>query len=118
MAQTITEGHIGTLSVMWKKPDGTTGRVDGETTWASTDPAVGTIVGDPGNTQVANWHTVTPGTCTWEATADADLGEGVRPVSCLFAVEVISGEVVGGEMHFVDLGPGSPSEGGPSNKPA
>ena len=116
MAESIQIGHIGTISVEWKDATGATVKVDGPTQWDSTDDSIITVEVASGNPQIANWHTVGLGNASILATADADLGDGVKKVTATTDFTVIPGEAVGGDTTVTDLGPGSPSSGGPQKK--
>jgi hypothetical protein len=118
MAEVIGVGHIGTIDVTWQDADGNAVSVDGPTTWASTDTSIITVEVSTGNDHIANWHTVGIGLASIYASGDADLGEGVKKITATTDFQVIPGEAVAGEMNVEDLGPGSPSPGGPVASPA
>lgn len=117
MAETVQVGHIGTIDVEWVDATGKPAKVDGPTTWQSTNPAVLTVTVSAGNPLIANWHTLAIGTAQIHASADADLGEGVKTVSSTTDFTVIQGEAVAGVTTVKDLGPGTPSGGGSPSGP-
>lgn len=107
MAAIMQVGSYATVSVEWKDTGGNTVKVDGPTMWESTNPAVCNVTPASGNPQIANLFAAGGiGAVKIEATADADLGEGVKSVTATLDVEVISGEAVGGEITFTQ----SPSQ--------
>jgi hypothetical protein len=55
-----------------------------------------------GNPLIANVKSVGPiGKVTISASADADLGQGVRTISTSYDIEIIAGDAVMGEITFV-----------------
>lgn len=101
MAATMQVGSYATVSVEWKDKGGNVVRVDGPTKWESSNPGVCQIEGAAGNPQIANLYAPGGiGVVKVNATADADLGEGVKAVTATLDVEVISGEAVAGEIKF------------------
>ena len=66
-----------------------------------------------GNPQIANLYAPGKiGKATIQATGDADLGQGVKPVTASIDVEVIGGQAVGGEITFSQ----TPAQGKPAGK--
>lgn len=111
MGTTMQSGTLATASVAWKDTKGNPAKVDGPTTWESTDPTIVTATVATGNPLIANLASVGPiGKVQIHATADADLGSGVRSVTSTYDIEVISGEAVGGEITVSQ----SPAQGAPS----
>ena len=108
MSETLQVGHYATVSVEWLDSAGNPAKVDGPTTWASTDASVLTCTVSTGNPLIANCHAEAIGSAGVQATADADLGEGIRTVTATLDVTVITGEAVGGSMSFKDMGGGPP----------
>ena len=105
MSSTMQNGTLATVSVQWKDQDGNPAKVDGPTTWQSTDTSVLTVTVSTGNPLIANEKAVNIGKAQVHANADADMGSGVRPVTCSYDIEVISGEAVGGEITFTQSPP-------------
>jgi hypothetical protein len=84
-----------TITVSPIDAKGNTAQVDGVPAWAVADPAILTLVpSDDGLTCVAT-TTGAVGTTQITITADADLGEGVKTISGLVDVEVVSGMAAG-----------------------
>ena len=105
MATTVQVGHLGEIDVTWVDESGKSAKVDGLTTWATTDSTIVTVQVATGNSQIANWRTVAIGTAQIQASADADMGEGVKTITSTMDFTVIGGEAVGGQMQVQDLGP-------------
>ena len=98
---TLTVGGRATVSVQWNDQNGQPAKVDGPTTWVSSDAATLECVVATGNSQIANLFAPGPiGTVQIQATADADMGEGVRPVTSTIDITVIGGEAQGGDITF------------------
>jgi hypothetical protein len=117
MATTVQVEHIGEIDVTWVDETGKPAHVDGPTTWASTDATVVTVQVSTGNSLIANWHTVAVGNAQIQATADADLGTGIKTVTSTMDFTVIPGEAVAGTMTVKDLGPGTPSGASGAQQP-
>jgi hypothetical protein len=110
----MTAGSMGTVQVAWKDSSGNTVKVDGPTTWNSTDESIVQITGQSSNPLISNIYAPGPlGTAQVHANADADLGQGVQPVTAILDITVIGGQAVGGEITFTPTGEHPPSPGGP-----
>jgi hypothetical protein len=104
MASTMQAGTRATVSVEWKDKGGNKVKVDGPTNWVSSDPATVECSPATGNPQIANLFAPGPvGTVQIQATADADLGEGVKTVTATLDVNVIEGEAIGGDITFTPV---------------
>ena len=123
MSNTMQAGTRATVSVEWKDKGGQTVKVDGPTKWDSSDPSVCQATVSTGNPQIANLYAPGPiGKVQVHATADADLGDGVRAVTATTDVEVIAGEAVSGDIKFTQSPPQTTQSGKtggqtPSGKP-
>ena len=94
MENTMQSQTWAELSVTWTDNAGNPAKTDGPTTWDSddTDGKLATIEVAPGNSQIANIHSLGPiGDVQFQATADADLGEGVKKITAICRVTVIAG---------------------------
>jgi hypothetical protein len=112
---TMPVGSMATCSVEWKDAAGNPVKVDGPTTWISTEPTIVQVTGGSSNPLITNIYAPGPlGTAQVQASADADMGEGVRKVTAVLDVTVIMGEAVSGEIKFTPTGSHPPSPGGPS----
>jgi len=101
MSATMSVGMRATVSVAWKDAGGNTVKVDGPTTWASTVPATVECKEATGNPLNANLYAPGPlGTSQIQATADADLSDGLKAVTATLDVTVISGQAQGGNITF------------------
>lgn len=102
MSSQMQVGSYATVSVEWKDAGGNIVGVEkGTVKWASSDPATVECTVSTGNPAIANLHAPGPvGKVQIHATADADLGQGVKTVTATYDVEVIEGEAVGGEITF------------------
>lgn len=101
MANTMQAGSFATLAVQWVDSKGNPAKVDGPTDWVSSNEDVATIEVATGNPLIANIHSVGPvGPVQFQATADADLGEGVKTITATCDVSVIAGEASGGTIDF------------------
>ena len=114
---TMQVGTMATLSVEWKDKGGNTVAVDGPTSWVSSDPATVQVQVATGNPQIANLYAPGPiGTASVQATADADLGEGVKSVTATISITVTGGQATGGEITFTQY-PSQVPPGGPGPNP-
>jgi hypothetical protein len=109
------------VQVGFTNANGLPAKVQGDVSWESSDPAIARVEAKPGNTEQA---TVTAGPsagiATIYATADADMGEGVREAEATVDITVVArGEAVGGEITLVrpdqGLPPGRGQPGQPDN---
>jgi hypothetical protein len=109
MSNTMQTGTYATLSIEWVDDHGNPAKVDGATEWASSDESIATITVATGNPLIANVQSVGPiGPVQMQATADADLGDGVKTITATCDISVIAGEASGGEIKFTQ----SPAQGG------
>jgi len=113
MSSTMQSGTYATVSVEWKDTGGNPVPVDGPTIWESSDPSIVTVTVATGNPLIANLKSVGPiGVVQIGASADADLGAGIKTVGATYQVEVIKGQAVMGEITFTQF----PSQEVPSRK--
>ena len=84
MSSTLQAGKVATAAVSWVDQAGNPAKVDGQTTWASSDPTLVTVTVATGNSLIANLKSVGPiGDVSIQATADADMGEGVKTITAV-----------------------------------
>lgn len=90
----LTDEQKVSLSVSFTTKAGNPATVDGAPVWSSSDPSVITVTAaEDGLSAVA--VTVGPlGTAQVICEADADLGEGVRPITGVLDIEVRPSEAV------------------------
>lgn len=120
MSATMQVHSYATVSVQWKDIAGNVVKVDGPTTWESSDESILEVEVATGNPQIANLFAPGPiGTAEIHATADADLGEGIKTVTATITVQVISGQAVSGDIQFSQSPSQAPQAGGKgAHKPA
>lgn len=119
MSATMQVHTYATVSVEWKDVAGNTVKVDGPTEWKSSDESILEVEVATGNPQIANLYAPGPiGPAQVHATADADLGEGVKAVTATLDVQVISGQAVSGDIKFSQSPAQGPQKGGKAEKPA
>lgn len=115
MSNTMQSGTLATLSIEWVDEYGNPATVDGPTEWVSSDESIATIEVSTGNPLIANVTSKGPvGPVQMQATADADLGKGVKTLTAVCDINVIAGEASGGEIKFAQFPQQAP--GGP-NRP-
>lgn len=101
LMNTMQAGSYATLSVQWVDSHGNPAKVDGPTEWVSSDEDIATVEVAVGNPLIANVKSAGPiGPVQIQATADADLGEGVKTITATCDISVIAGEASGGEINF------------------
>jgi hypothetical protein len=87
------------VQVSYVDAGGNAAQVDGDVEWASSDTSVVTVQVDADDTTQAVIATRDKiGSAQITATADADLGEGVRELITLFDVGAVAGEAVAGTI--------------------
>lgn len=102
MAYTLPADKQVRVKVSYVDANNNPAVVDGLVAWASSDPTIAAVTADPADSQEAM---IVPGTnvgqCQITATADADLGEGTRPLVTLMDLTVVGGEAVAGIIEPV-----------------
>jgi hypothetical protein len=97
---TLPVDKLVVMQVAYVDAQGNPAVVDGMVSWASSDDDVITVKVDPEDSTIC---TVTPagkaGQAQVTATADADLGAGVRSLVTLCDIEVVAGEAVAGTIQ-------------------
>jgi hypothetical protein len=107
MSYTLASGMQVHVQVAYVDANGNPARVDGDVAWNVSDAGVVEVVVDAADTSKALVKaTGKVGQVQITATADADLGEGVRPLVTPMDVEVVAGEAVSGSIQPV--GPAEP----------
>lgn len=87
------------VTVAFVNANGNPAQVDGAVTWESSDTDVATVMVDADTMGAKIMAGPSPGTSVITASGDADLGQGVTPVSAEVEVIVIArGEAIGGEI--------------------
>jgi hypothetical protein len=99
MAYTLASDTQILVRVSYVDGSGNPATVDGDVVWESSDDTIAMVIP---NTEDSFETTVRPGTKLGQvqisATADADLGEGVRELVTLMDVTIVAGEAVAGTI--------------------
>jgi uncharacterized protein YjdB len=99
MAYTLPNDKQVTVQVTYEDAKGNPATVDGEVTWASSDEDIATVeVDDTDSTKAVITPGDTLGNSQITATADADLGAGVREIICTMDLTTVAGEAVVGRI--------------------
>jgi hypothetical protein len=99
MAYTLMVDYSVKVTVAYVDSYGNPARVDGDVAWASSDDTIAVVFTDSTNSLNAIVQAQTKtGQAQVTATADADLGEGVRSLVTLMDVTVVAGEAVAGTI--------------------
>lgn len=102
MAATMQTGTHASLQVKWVDKNGQAAKVDGQTSWESVDPLMLEVTVNQADSTAATLYAPGPvGSTQVHATADADMGEGIKTITATLDVTVITGEAVGGEITFL-----------------
>jgi hypothetical protein len=99
MAYTLPNDHKVQVQISYVDAKGNPAAVDGPVAWSSSNEAVLTVEVDAADSTLA---TVLPGDQLSQAqvvaTADADLGEGVKQIVTTMDVTIVAGEAVSGTI--------------------
>ena len=100
MVNTMQAGSTANLGIQWVDEFGNPAKVDGLTSWASTDSTLLTLQVSP-DSMSAQCVSVGPiGPVQVQATADADMGTGVQTITATCDINIIAGEASGGTITF------------------
>jgi hypothetical protein len=99
----LTNEQAVTARIVLLTAGGNPAQPDGPATWTSSDPAVATVTPDPTDSTRATVQGIAPGVAQITVTVDADLSEGVRPLTASGAVEVVPAEAQTLELVFGDV---------------
>jgi hypothetical protein len=101
---TLPVGYGVELQVEYVDAGGNVATIDGAVTWSSSDEEIVKVATDSTDTKRCGMTSGTKiGQAQVTATADADLGEGVRNLVTLLDVTVIAGEAVAGTITPVSV---------------
>jgi len=99
MAYTLPDDHQIAVQVAYVDAHGHPAQIDGPVVWSSSDATILSVTAD---TTVSTQATIAPvgalGQAQAVATADADLGTGVRSLITTFDVTVVAGAAVAGTI--------------------
>jgi len=101
MAYTLPDGNKVEVKIEYVDSQGNAAAVDGDVEWSSSNTDIVTVEVDPDDPQKATVAATEGGTIGQAqiiATADADLGAGVREIITTMDVEVVAGEAVAGTI--------------------
>ena len=102
MSYTLAAGMQVSVKVSYVDANDNEAEVDGDVRWSSSDDSIVTvIVDDSDSTQATVRATGSVGQAQVTAVADADLGEGIRPLTTPMDVEVVAGEAMSGTIEPV-----------------
>jgi hypothetical protein len=101
MAYTLPVGMLVTAQVAYVDAGGNPAVIDGAVTWASSNDTVATAVVDSGDSTICTVSAPgAVGSAQITATADADLGAGVKTLVTLLDITVVAGEAVAGTISI------------------
>jgi len=102
MAYTLPVDNGIKVKVSYVDNHGNPAVVDGDVTWASSDEQIARVAADTADSMSAIVEAQSKvGQCQITATADADLGAGVRELVTLMDLTVVAGEAVAGSIEPV-----------------
>jgi hypothetical protein len=90
------------MQVAYVDAEGNPAAIDGPVAWASSDETVVTVTPETGDSTIVTVVPVGPtGQIQITATADADLGAGVRNLVTVCDIQIVAGEAVAGTISPV-----------------
>jgi len=90
------------MQVGYVDAEGNPAAIDGPVAWASSDETIVTVTPDTGDSTIVTVTPVGPiGQIQVTATADADLGAGVRNLVTVCDIQLVAGEAVAGTISPV-----------------
>jgi len=102
MAYTLPVDNVVNVKVSYVDSHGNPAVVDGAVDWASSDETIARVEASADDTTDASVEAQgKAGQCQITATADADLGSGVRELVTMMDVTVVAGEAVAGRIEPV-----------------
>jgi nitrogenase molybdenum-iron protein alpha/beta subunit len=102
MAYTLPVDNVIKVKVSYIDAHGNPAVVDGDVAWSTSDATIARVVADTGDTTNASVEAQGKvGQCQVTASADADLGTGVRELITLMDLTVVAGEAVAGTISPV-----------------
>lgn len=101
MAYSLPDGDSLNVRVDWVDKERNPATVDGAVVWDSSSDMIATVTVDMNDSNLATIQAIALGTAQINATADADLGEGIRSLVATLDVQVIAGEAVAGTISPV-----------------
>ena len=101
MAYMLPVGKRITVKIDFVDANGNPAKVDGAVAWTSSNAAVGSVLADTTDSTRAFVDSLAVGDYQVNATADADLGTGVRELVTFFDVTAVGAEAVAGTISPV-----------------
>jgi hypothetical protein len=99
MAYTLPNDKTINMQISYVDAKGNAAAIDDEVQWTSSDAAVLSLKVDPQDSTIVGLMPVGPAAQVQvSATADADLGDGVRNIVTVLDVQVVAGEAVSGTI--------------------
>jgi hypothetical protein len=99
MSYTLMVDYSVKVTVAYTDQYGNPARVDGDVVWSSSDDTIAIVFTDSTDSMNAIVQAQTKtGQAQITATADADLGDGVRNLVTLMDVTIVAGEAVAGTI--------------------
>jgi hypothetical protein len=102
MAYTLASDTQVHVKVSYVDANNNPATVDGDVTWESSNPDIVNVIVDPADSTLATVQAIGgTGTAQVTATADADLGTGIRELVTPMDVTVVAGEAMSGTIEPV-----------------
>src|SRR4029077_14001775 len=96
---TLPVDHFVLMQISNTDAAGNPARIDGEVTWTSSDESVVTVQPDAVDSTIVRVLPVTVGQMQVRASADANLGTGVRNLLTVADIEIVAGEAIAGSVQ-------------------
>jgi hypothetical protein len=99
MAYKLPNDKMIAVQVAYVDSKGNPAQVDGDVSWDTSDASIATVESNAGDSTQATVTPVGPiGQVQITATADADLGSGVREIITTMDVDIVAGEAIAGTI--------------------
>ena len=95
---TLPVTHYVRMEISYVDAGGNPATIDGEVAWACSDEAIAHLDVDASDTSIVRVTPLKVGQVQITATADADLGAGVRSLITTCDIEIVAGEAVAGTI--------------------
>lgn len=100
MAYTLPVGQLINVEVEYVDSGGNAARVDGEIEWTTSNDQIAQLVVDEQDSSMCRILAVNDtGDVQVTATADADMGDGIREIITLLDLTVVAGEAIAGTIN-------------------
>src|SRR4029077_10298507 len=96
---TLPVDHFVLMQISYTDAAGNPAKIDGEVTWTSSDESVATVQVDAADSSIVRVLPVVVGQMQVRASADADLGTGVRKLLTVADIEIVAGEAIAGSIQ-------------------